>query len=212
MDIVTEIAKTIYARAGESPEAPPKRGTETLVKKLLGPRSIKIVPHSQPEGEIAKVDHARAIMIRDGMSAARRNFVLARMLARSELQFDSGYFAMSVPDRLRLENEIAGWLCAPPVSFSAARARTRDNLRQLSFAFNMTETACALRIGELEPASGVAVTTPVLVHRKGPRFAWESDDTIRELATKKHPKSVRKAKIADEPGRVALLPLVAKTA
>lgn len=207
MDLVTEIAENIYARAGKSPARPPKQGAFTLLTRLHGHGVVWNVANAMSEGELALLRGRRHFMVRDGMSDERRNFVLARLLVRDELLTDSGYQSMSVVDRERLENEAAGWICAPPAAFVAAMKATSKNLRQLSFAFMMTETACALRIGEVEPEAGVAVTTPVLVHRKGRRFSWESDEVLRELAAKSTPKSVRKVKILDEPGRVALLAL-----
>lgn len=205
MDIITDIAEAIYARAGKSPSKPPKRGAYTLMTKIHGHGVLWDVANAIEEGGLGKLAGRRHFMVRDGISDERRNFVIARLLARHELLDDSGYHAMSVVDRERLENEIAGWICAPPAAFVPAMKATGRNLRQLSFAFMLTETACALRIGEIEPDQGVAVTTPAIVHRKGRRFAWESDEVLRELANKLNPKSVRKVKIFDEPGRTALL-------
>lgn len=211
MDIVTDIAKDIYRRAALSHDKPPKR-FDTMAKRLLGPRPIFYVPQSSVEAALALHRDERIIQIRESLSQPRRNFSIAKMLVRATLEDDTGYQAMSVVDRERLENEVAGWIVAPTSVFAPAMRATRENIRQLSFAFNITETACALRIGELR-AEGSAVVTPVVVHRKGPLVAaLRNDDDVRALASAAKPraKRIRRVPCSDENGRTALLPLFEK--
>jgi hypothetical protein len=122
----------------------------------------------------------------------RANFAVAAMLARHEIGHQDP-----------VELAVAAYLVAPNESFDVVANDTDGSASALSGVFVITQTCATLRMVERGLCDAVIVT-PSTVRRPGSMLSWVSDDEVRRIA-KGSPRSVRKVRLTDEPGRVALL-------
>lgn len=192
---IENIGRQIFREACLDPFSAPVAGAALEVARRLYGRDSVLQARIVDEGQIARHGDRIIIAHRAGISRPRANFVIAQMLARLFLGRDG----ISDVERERL---IAAWICAPTETYRSVIQQVGIDLRALASTFVITETSAALRALEVERIDG-AVTTPERVYKRGPGLAWVRDDDVRELA-RRATKRLRKTRITDEPGRVAL--------
>jgi hypothetical protein len=200
-DIAVEVAAGLYARTNVDPDRLPRRRTFEIAWRRLGKDGVILQPRAKLEATTVVVAGRPRIALRHGTSPPRANWLVARMLARLELQQRG---IRSDP----LECAAAAWLVAPTDAFRRWLASYGEEidpcgLEALAENFAVPATCAAIRIPEVGGAA-VAVVTPARVYKRGQQLSWLADDAVRELAAKPSPRSVRKVQVRDEPGRVAL--------
>jgi hypothetical protein len=197
------IGACIYAAARLDPRELRDCVAVDLAVRLHGGDCIRIQPHAFQEATHALVDGRTVIVLRDGLSAQRTNFALARITVRLAVREAAWWLAMSGAERLRMENYVAAWLLAPSPVFRLMVAKVGTDVQELANIFVITETATSLRIAETG-GPDTAVTTPITIHRRGPAFRNFAAEDLRTLATARSLRHVRRVVLLDEPGRVAL--------
>jgi hypothetical protein len=200
---VIEIGERLYEEAGVV--GVPEGGAAELAVQLHGPRALYRQPRAMAEACDAVIGGKRRIVVREGLPAERANFAIARVLAKLAVETAAWFRGLGDVERDSFLRELAAYLVAPPAAVRAQLAEVGVQLRALAHAFTLTETAVAMRVAEVGAVTGVVVTTPATVYRRGPALAWVRDDDVRKLAAGRAPKSVRRVVLRDEPGRVALL-------
>lgn len=203
---VDVIGSRIYRAATFHPsDGVPNGGAIALANRVY---DYKIVYEAKivAEGGVHTIAGKTRICHRIGLPRARANFVVARLLGRLFLTAEDEWHSLHLEDQLRIEVSLAAWLVAPPDCFRAAIQQVGLNLRKLASEFTITETAAALRYGEVQDVDTIvtAENDPQHIHRHGRLLAWADQEDIFALARKSNPKSVKKARIYDEPGRTAL--------
>lgn len=193
---VESIGRDIYREACLDPftDALAGAGFE-LVRRIFGPRSLA-EGRLMTEGAIATLGERTIIAYRTGLSRPKANFVVAKMLGRIFRE------RRGLAQSSGAETELAAWLTAPSATFHEAVRELGLNIRALADEFAITQTSAALRAIEVEDLIGGAVAADDHVHKRG-SMIWLHDDMVRRLA-KGSPRHVRKVRVTDEPGRVAL--------
>jgi hypothetical protein len=197
------VGALIYAKAGLDPRELRECVAVDLAVRLHGGDCIRLQPHAFQEATHAVVDGCAQIVLRDGLTAQRTNFALARITARLAVRESTWWLAMSGVERLNIENSVAAWLLAPSPVFRSEVARVGADIQELANIFVITETATSLRLAETG-GPDTAVTTPITIHMRGPSFRNFAAEHIRALATARSLRHVRRVVLIDEPGRVAL--------
>jgi hypothetical protein len=183
-----EIGREIYRRARLPLTEPVHGGAVGLAVGLYGGDVIVESNRAQVEAVPARVNGEQKIVIHPRLSPRRLNFAVARAIARIETG--------------REDASLAGYLVAPTEAFGRRLAHVGVELPELAQPFAITETCAALRVVEVGARDGVVVT-PERVYRPGRLLSWADDATVRSIA-RGTPRSVRKVRASDEPGRVAL--------
>lgn len=139
------------------------------------------------------------IAIRRGLSPERERWVLLHELSEWHLS-RLGYFE---PDIEELAELITAALVAPRVAFRESLAMHGRRFRRLAHDFLTTQTAVALRLGEVTGAP-VAVIAPSGIRVRGEDWAWPSN--IDWLAkARRLPPQLRRVRLTDDPRRRVLL-------
>jgi hypothetical protein len=196
-----EIGRSIYHDAGLRSLEPPRGGAFELAALLYDGDVIHEAPLVHAASDTARIAGRTRIVLRPALTIERANFETARMIARLKLR-EGGRW--SAP----LESLVAGYLVAPRDMFCDALLTVGFDTEALARPFAISHTCAALRVVECGEAEGVVVT-PTQIHRPcGGLGGWMDDLTMRKLA-RSNPRSLRKVRIDDEPGRVALFRLAA---
>lgn len=192
MDAET-FGRGVLERAGVRVGEVPRGGAVAVARKLHGRDVIRVIPRALFEATTGELFERPKIVIAK-MSPERSHWAVARMLARIELR------AANVTNVA--ENDVAAYFVAPRETV-VSLSQGGSSLDEIADVHAVTQTCAALRIVECGEADGVVVT-PLRIYRPRGAMSWVSDDEVRRFA-KGSPRSVRKVRITDEPGRVALL-------
>jgi hypothetical protein len=199
-----EVGAAMYTEAGLDAAQPAR--ASLLAKRLHGRDVLYLQPKAALEGALATVSGRRRIVIRQGTSPARANYLIASLAARLRLEPMTWYQRLPAETQAALVRDAGAWVVAPDAAFRRRMWQTELDIHQLGAEFAITETCATMRIQEVGGPDTV-VTTPERVWRRGRLLGGFADEHVRELAARRSPKSVRKVAIQDEPGRVALVAL-----
>lgn len=191
-------AAHVYGLAGfdgSEPVSPVKLG-----KAILGPESLRIVPHAALPGDakLAVVNGVTFIFARKGLTRERLLFGVAHELAELVLR---GHIDPTIEDAC---NAIAGAILAPRKAFASVLRAVGEDFTQLALPFHLTETGAALRLGEITDRPLVAIS-PQLVRVRGRDWSWPPEEEIRRIARGPSRPGVRKVQLTDDRRRVVLL-------
>jgi hypothetical protein len=176
----------------------------TLAEKLLGPGAIRRVPpRCLPAGAaLVRVHGDWRIYLASDLPPKPLRFAVCHELAHWALGD-----AATGSELERLCDALAAALLAPREAFLRVLRDTGPRLPALARRFETTETCVALRLGETTGAP-LALVAPSVVRVRGAGFAWPSEREIRALAQRARLPGLRKARLRDDPARVALFPLL----
>lgn len=173
---------------------------ELVVERLLGPGAIRRGPRPL---------HGPAALIR---VQGRWRIILGRNVPMPAALFYVGHelghwllrrHGVQVDDEEAAADFLAGALLAPRRAFVGAVREHGHNLRALADAFDVTETAAALRLGEVLHVP-LAVVAPTRVRVRGPEaWIWPPEPTLRGWARRPVP-GLRRTRLVDDPRRVVL--------
>lgn len=187
-------AERLYLRAGIEPAS--GASPSSLVRALLGSRSIRFLTEEwlPGGGTLARVGTQWRIYLRRDLPLEQIRFVALHELAHWALGAGA---AESDCDAL------AACLLAPRAAVERALRETGASYTRLSRWFGCTETFAALRYGEVtdEP---LVVVAPASVRVRGREWSWPTDQELRALAKAPALPGVRRARLRDDPARVAL--------
>ncbi len=182
------LAEEAYASAGVDPP-----DVVALAFALLGPDAI--VRDQRPmSGPAALVG---------------RSIVIARAATPFDVAHELGHFlirraGLLIEDEEAAANYLAGALLAPRRTFREALRTVGHRLPELAEMFAMTETAAALRIGEVE-GTPIAVVAPRHVRVRGPEsWQWPDERTLRAWARARELPGITKIRLRDDPHRIVL--------
>jgi hypothetical protein len=166
-----------------------------LVEALLGRGAIRWLgaPWVEGGGSIARVGSEWRIYLREDLPRQRLRFVLLHELS---------HWALG-PSATEVEcDQLAACLLAPKPAFELALAAGRTYTR-LARWFGCTETFAALRYGEVTDQP-LVVVAPATVRIRGRAWSWPaSEPELRSLVKSRKP-GLSKARLRDDPMRVAL--------
>ncbi len=167
-----------------------------LISALLGAGSIRWLGHPWiPEGgSLVRVGDRWRVYLRRDLPLAQVRFVALHELA---------HWALG-PGATEDEcDALAARLLAPAPAFERALCETGPSYTRLARWFGCTETFAALRYGEVteEP---LVVVAPANVRIRGREYSWPSEPELRGLVRGRAVRGVRKARLRDDPMRVAL--------
>lgn len=157
----------------------------TLALEILGPDSIVSMPTLVPCGQLCQVGAQFVIGVRADLSPERAEFTIAHELAHWYIR----KFGLKVKRLEATCDYIAAGLQCPLSPFLRLATEKCASIAQLAFEFSVTQTQAALRIGEVANTP-VVVIAPGRVHFRGPKFERQP---------------VKKVRLTDEPGRLALV-------
>ena len=173
-----------------------------IALRLLGPTSVRVVPHLSTRACLAKVGGGHRIFVRANSPDA--NFDVAHELGHWALREVAGYVG---DDEEALANLVGAALIAPPPAMRAAYDAFGKAPARLAKCFAFSQTAALLRIAEVRGDELAIVTknANVMLRTQG-RFPWAVDDA-RRWARGRAPRDVVKVRLtgAFDQGRVALL-------
>lgn len=177
-----------------------------LIERHLGPGSIVRLQGSAvgPDGDRGWSRGRPVIVVRRRLSPAGERWVLLHELAEHHLS-TIGYREDDSEDTAEA---ITAALVLPSEAFRVATRDHGHRIPSLARQFIATQTAAALRIGEVEHRP-VAVVAPSHIRVRGPNseeFAWPAESKLRELArARRLPPEVRRVALTDDRRRRALL-------
>lgn len=172
-----------------------------LARKLLGPGRVLTARASALPGDavLARVYGEPRIYVRSKLTAERSRFAVAHELAHWALGD-----AADGDELERLCDALAAALIAPRRAFQSALRESGHRFAPIARWFVTTESCAALRLGEVT-GRPLALVTPRLVRVRGDEWGWPPEPEIRQLARAKRLPGVRRAKLRDDPRRVALV-------
>ncbi len=95
-------------------------------------------------------------------------------------------------------------LAMPRLAFRGAVAEYGEtSYEQLAFDFGVTQTAAALRVGEVIDTP-IAVVTPGRVRVRGAEWGWPHEPMLRQIAQRPSIPGLRKTQFTDDRRRLAL--------
>lgn len=187
-------ARRLYARARLDPSS--AAGPAVLVRRLLGPGAVRVVPAGalSTGGAIARVGPAWRVYLREGIPPTQARFTLLHELS---------HWALGPGATEEECDALAARLLAPRPAFERALREVGASYTRLARWFGCTETFAALRFGEVteEP---LVVVAPASVRVRGRSYSWPSEPELRGLARARAVRGVRRARLRDDPVRVAL--------
>ncbi len=192
------IAEAAYCSAGLDPERP---HVARLARALLGPEAIRRGPRPlHGPAALVRVGEEWRIVLARGLPPLQAVFAVGHELGHWLLR-QHGYDG---DDEERDADYLAAALLAPRSAFLAARRVLRDDLPALAATFGMTETAAALRLGEVCRVP-LAVVAPQTVRVRGPEgWVWPDEASLRRWARGRPLPGIRKVRLTDDPRRVVL--------
>jgi hypothetical protein len=186
-------ALDLYRRHALDPENPPS--VSTLVRCFL---RAPIVRH----GGVKRAHY---------VSATREVWVPARWpehwvawnVAHELGEWWLGEIDYREPDVEEMAQWMAGALIAPRPFVRAAVAAFGRDLGELAPTLHLSQSATALRLGEVT-GSPLALVTSKRIHVRGEGWVWPTEETIRGWAKKGPPDGLVKEPITDAPRRAVL--------
>lgn len=171
-------------------------GSPSRIARALG-IDVAYVTGMIDRGGLAEAGGRWFIGIRRSLPDAYREHTIGHELAHWWARTNG------VVDTEEQADYVGAALQMPRGAFFSVARETACALSDLAVAFGTTETAAALRLGELERAP-VAVVAPVQVRVRGPEeWAWPDADTLRRWARNGRP-GLSKARLRDDRRRVVL--------
>lgn len=191
------IADAAYRQAGMDADRP---HVPRLARALLGGAAIQKGPRPlHGPAALVRVGEDWRIVIARGLPPLYAHFAIAHELGHHLLR-QHGYDG---DDEERAADYLGAALIAPRRAYLAARRALGDALPALAETFGMTETAAALRLGEVCHVP-LAVVAPQTVRVRGPEaWVWPDEGTLRRWARGRAP-GIRKVRLTDDPRRVVL--------
>lgn len=187
-----------YHETGLDPEDPPP--VFDLVRAWLGVRVERPANMAGATGRTFRVDGRDRIAVRAGLPVEYAHFAAAHELAHVVMR--------RAGDPEHADDERANYLGAallmPRAAVRAVHRAEGLAPRALAEAIVATQTAAALRFGEVLGAP-LAAVSPGAVRVRGPSgWVWPDEPTIRRWATRPGP-GVARVRLTDQPRRVALV-------
>jgi hypothetical protein len=202
VDVVEDVDGGIVEREAEGvyrvARCDPREGARPidLVRALLGPAAVASVPFRLVSGGGALVRYRGQfkIYIRRGLPPAHARFTVLHELA---------HFVLGERATEDECDALAARLLAPRPAFERALRETGPSYTRLARWFGCTETFAALRYGEVtdEP---LVVVAPANVRIRGRSYSWPSEPELRGLAKARSLRGISKARLRDDPVRVAM--------
>jgi hypothetical protein len=142
-------------------------------------------------------------LVRRGLSFVERRFTVLHEIAEWHLRANLRIEPWCCKVKEAICDAIAGALLAPRRAFRRAVEHVGDGLEALAAGFQASETAMALRLGEvlLHP---VAVISPKLVRVRGSDWGWPPAEQIRQRAALPSCERIRRECLRDDTARVVL--------
>lgn len=165
-------------------------GAMVLATALLGHGSVVAVPPVEVWGE-GEATPDGIILLRDDLAPARRDFVILHEVAEIWVQRRGCRFGDYREKEIACD-AIAGALLAPTDAFREAADEHMQDFERLAFDFGATQTAMALRLGEVTQVP-VRVFRPGLVRTRGLAFDWDAGGARRVDLTDEHGRFVELA-------------------
>jgi hypothetical protein len=168
-----------------------------LVDRLMGERSLRVVPASAmaDEAALVRVGVTWRIYVRADLSQADRRFAALHELAHWSIGLTA-----SEADC----NRLAGALLVPRRAFQLRLDLLGVRVARLADQFGTTEACAWLRLGEVTPDRAIALVSPASVRIRGRAFSWPAPGRLRELAAARRVPGLRKAVLRDAVPRVVL--------
>lgn len=172
------------------------RGPIRALARGLGMR-VERVPGAVTAGQLATVHGTPVIRYQASLSPAYAAHVIAHEIGHWALR------QTGVDDSEAGADYVAAALLMPRVEFARSVVELGADYTQLAARWGVTETAAALRHGEVERRP-LAVVSPALVRVRGPEeWAWPSEPTLRAWARTGGP-GLRRARLRDDTRRTVL--------
>lgn len=194
---VDAVQQELFARAGLDPD---EGVSPVAIARGLG-IEVRVVSHPKfpGDGALVRLHDQWIAFVRGGISRERKRFALAHEIAEWALR---GVVDERIEDAC---NAIAAALLAPRRAF-VRRAREVGDVafEQLALPFEISQTAAALRTGELQRVD-LAVIRPGLVRTRGERLREVPQADLIRWSRGNVPNGVAKVKLTDDPRRTVLL-------
>lgn len=198
-----EEARAILERADVDDAEPPN--PMRLALAVTGGRVLLVAPTEVwGLGEVSVGDDGELeILVAAGQSDLERAWTLAHEVAHVHLR--RGGWVGGYRESEDAADAIAAALLMPRRAFArATRQHGRRAFVGLADAFSVTETAAALRVGEVDRVP-VAVIAPTHLRVRGPEeWAWGTEEELRALARGGRP-GLHRARLTDDARRVVLV-------
>lgn len=172
-----------------------------LATGLLGPGAVEIVRgRLSTRAALARVGDQWRVYLRAGLDPLDARWCVAHELAEYVL----ARLDYRGEDVERVADRLAAAMLVPARLVRALAWRRLDAVPLLAERAGVTCTSAALRMGEAAQVP-LVVVAPTHVHARGPEsWAWPSEAELRKLARRGAP-GVARAKLDDDPRRVALV-------
>lgn len=197
-----EEARAILERADEDDAEPPN--LMRLALAVTGGRVLLVAPTEVwGLGEVAVGDDGELeVLVSTGQSDVELAWTLAHEVAHVHLR--RGGWVGGYREGEDAADAIAAALLMPRRAFARATRRLGGRaFVGLASTFHVTQTAAALRVGEVDRVP-VAVIAPTHLRVRGPDWAWGLEGELRALARAGRP-GLHRSRLTDDAGRVVLV-------
>lgn len=188
------VALALYKQAGLEPDT--AADPVDMAERLLGDGCVRLVHSSAlpATAALARVGAEWRIYVRSLAPAPRQRFAVLHEL---------GHYALGAGATEEGCDAVAAALLLPGPAFRAAALELGADWPALAAQFGCTESAAALRWGEVIGAP-LALIAPLTVRVRGLPWAWPAEETaIRALATAPRP-GLATARLRDDRRRVVV--------
>lgn len=197
-------ARRLRARAGFDEWAVALPGT--IAEALFGDDGYEVVHGLGICGELLVWDGGGKVRVDAGLSGEEQDFAAGHELGHYADHLES--WGLSGVQLERACDVFAAAIMMPPAPFMHALELFGDAWSEIAPLFGATETAVALRAGELT-GRPIAVVGPLTCRARG-EAQWPEEQTLRAWRSKPGPRIVA-ARLRDDPRRVVLTPRGPKT-
>jgi hypothetical protein len=188
------VALALYRQAGLDADAP--TDPVDLAERLLGEGCVRLVHSGALPGTaaLARVAGDWRIYVRSRASATRQRFAVLHEL---------GHFALGASASEEACDAVAAALLLPRPAFRAAARELGADWPALAARFGCSESAAALRWGEVI-GDPLALVAPLTVRVRGLPWGWPPHEhAIRELAAGPRP-GLASTRLRDDRRRLVL--------
>lgn len=188
------VALALYRRAGLEPDTP--ADPVELAERLLGEGCVRLVHSGALPGTaaLARVVGCWRVYVRSRASAERQRFAVLHEL---------GHYALGLSAREADCDAVAAALLLPYPAFRRAAIELGADWSALAARFDCSESAVALRWGEVV-GDPLALVAPLTVRVRGLPWGWpQHDHAIRELAAAPRP-GLASTRLRDDQRRMVL--------